>query len=217
MRYIYLILTSVVFSSSGCLKGKDEAKQSVVIQTNDPAQEVSSFNCSAIKKSLNSGIAINRKEDFDDINIQGLQRVDKVFYENAGLDRVFNAPYSSIEIYFYSFTTLAECSVVLLSVDQADDISYQMYLINLDNEGRMKGNLLLSQYISYPDGEEFTRSIFDGKSNDLLQITLKSSIGDYNKDENKYSTIVDSVSSKYEVDKSGFLTLIEKDSIRAIK
>lgn len=217
MRYVFLILSSVVFSSSGCLKGKDEAKQQVIAHASDSTQEVSRFNCSALKKTLNSAITINRKEDFDDINVQSLKRVDKVFYEDAGLEKVFNAPWSSIETYFYSFTNLAECSIVLLSVDQADDIRYQMYLINLDNDGRVKGNLLLFQYIPYPDGEEFTRSIFGSKSNDLLQITLKSSIGDYNRDTDKYSMIVDSVSSNYEVDKSGILTLVKKDSIRAIK
>lgn len=123
MRYVFLILMSVVFSSSGDLKGKDEAKQADKAQTSDHAQQVSSFNCSEIKKNLGSASAISRKEDFDDINVQGLKHVEKVFYENAGLEKVFNAPYASVESYFYSFTNLAECSIVLLSVDQVDDIT----------------------------------------------------------------------------------------------
>lgn len=78
-------------------------------------------------------------------------------------------------------------------------------------------SLLLSQYVPYPDGEEFTRSIFEETPNELLQITLKSSIGDYNKDADKYSMIVDSISCKYAMKKSGLFTLIQKDSIRIIK
>ena len=92
-----------------------------------------------------------------------------------------------------------------------------MHMINLDNGGKLKSHLLLSQHIPYPDGEEFTRSIYSDKSNDVLQITTRSSVGDYNKDTDKYSIIVDSIGSKYRFTKSGVLKLLQRDSVRLIK
>ena len=217
MRLVFLILITAVFSSTSCLKSRDETKQPSKGPVNEQAQQVSSFNCSAIKKTLNSGVMIIHKQDFDDINIEGLNRVDQSFYESAGLEKVFNVPYSNAEVYFYASTNLADCSIILLGINQADDIRYQMHMINLDSGGKIKSDLLLSQYIPYPDGEEFTRSIYGDKSNALLQITIKSSIGDYNKDTDKYSMVVDSIGTKYVLNKSGTLTLIQRESIRMIK
>lgn len=217
MRMIILIPTVVICSLTACLK-KEKIKDALAKElTEEQVHQVSSFNCSELKRSLSPSVLINQREDFDDIKIEGLKRVDKNFYEFTGLEKVFNTPYSDIEAYFYSYTSLADCSILLLEVNEGDDIMYHLHMINLDNAGKLKSHLLLSQYIPYPDGEEFTKSIYGKSSNDVLRITMKSSIGDYNKDTGKYSMVVDSISSNYVLNKSGALTLIQRDSVRMIK
>lgn len=217
MRMIFLIPTVVICFSTACLK-KEKIKDALAKESiEEQVQQVSSFNCSELKGSLSPNILINQREDFDDIKIEGLKRVDKNFYESTGIEKVFNTPYSDIEAYFYSYTSLTDCSILLLGVNQGDDVMYQLHMINLDSAGKLKSHFLLSQYIPYPDGEEFTRSIYGKNLNDVLRITMKSSIGDYNKDTGKYSMVVDSISSKYVLNKSGALTLIQRDSVRMIK
>lgn len=216
MRGLLLILITIICSSTGCFKSKEKVeKESASGIPNVETKQVENFNCAKIKQTLKESIIVVR-EDFDRIDIKGLKKVDKDFYENVLLGKVFDVPYSQVQLYFYSYSNLTDCSIVLLKIEEIDEINYQMYLVNLNGNGKLRSHLLIAGRTPYPDGEEFTRSMYS-RSDDIIQIILRSSVGEYDKSLDKYSMIVDSIGNKYSLSKSGAFQLVRKDSTRLIK
>ncbi len=143
-------------------------------------------------------------------------KIDDDFYENYLYQyKEFQLEKEYLELYYHSIPDIITSNfyMVLKAIYKYDVYCYSYYLIDIGNKNAQPFEL--AALYEYPDGEKQVKSTFLNDST-IRKIEVINSMGDYNKDNDSYDLIVDSITSSYRLRKENIF-LLKKDSVRTIK
>lgn len=210
MRFvnIFLIVCGVTFSCG------NKQKEAVGLRNQSSSLnqlDSTSFDCNKIKQGVKKSDSNTFTIAGVSIDLKDLKRVDPVLYEQY-LSEEFR---SNSNLYIYSYSDISECSVLFFEQLILDDVSKKITLVNFDANGKVSSKIILAEQVSYPDGEMNIQSFIDHQK--LLQIKTTTSIGDYSKEQDRYFEETDSITSTYNIGKTGLLELISRDSAQVVR
>lgn len=171
------------------------------------AKNKMTFNCESYKQySVKQNLKKFTVENIDYKSIDTLYKSTKGFslLENVIPDE---------QSYFYSHLE-QDCKLVLLSKSSYDGKAVRLYLVNLTQEGAFEKIMLLAEKSSYPGS--FSKTISEWDGNRVIVTKVDSYVGKYLEDEDRYSTIVDSVAVNYSY-KNGLYKEVSRDSVRTLR
>ena len=117
--------------------------------------------------------------------------------------------------YLCGYFDVDECLILVYSETELNSVVSRLVLKELDNQGKVSSEFVLSEYVSYPDADIVTITYV--QEDEFVKSIVYESLGDYDEDEDKYSIVVDSVSYVYLRQADNTFRQIKRDSVRNIK
>jgi len=191
---LVLVIFSSVYSCSGQLKMNDLGVLSIDYQFYNQFShkfDLDTFNISNL--------------DYNDINSDSFILVD----EFDGIKSVFEDE----EVYFYS--VLQNCrAFVLLSRSNYNGKSIKLYLVSLTKDGHICNKIIIAEKSVYPGSFRKISSFLCESV--LTKIKLDSYVSDYIEEEKRYSSIIDSVTFKFDLSDDIYVQIFQ-DSVRIVR
>lgn len=216
-RIIIIVFLLIVFANCKQVnKEKKEPRERNVTESEIKQNEKLNFCELLASKAALKNIKVF---DLDKLNLYEenisenlFRKVDSVFIKKYLQKSNLKIDFNTSEIYFYSNIENRFCNSVFLVKSCSGSCILKLIYVNFEGGGKIISSFLLAQYYKYPGGFEGYHS--ELVNDTIVQYKITRNSDNYIEEEERYYSIIDSITKKYTINNIGLFENISYDSIR---